>query len=249
MTDYNVQLKDSAAVNNLYPKTITDMVFNSDGEPIGNVEPGAQANVIEKITVNGVELSILNKTVDISVEDISVPQYSIEKTETTDDGYALSYQLTKNGDAVGDKINIPKDLVVESGSVKICEADDSPVEGYVTGDKYIDLVLANSDDKHIYVLVSDLVNTYEAGDGINITGQTISVDIDALKETFSGEYIKAEIEDLLALKADINDVYTSDEVDTAIKTALSSVYTKEETDSAISAAIDYMPYLTYELLA
>ena len=72
--------------------------------------------------------------------------YTIKKQATADEGYLATYQLHKNGTAVGDKINIAKDLVVESGDVKT-----------VT-------VLAHSSN-HIYILVSDLVDKY---DGKNI---------------------------------------------------------------------------------
>lgn len=90
--------------------------------------------------------------------------YTIKKQATADEGYLATYQLHKNGTAVGDKINIAKDLVVESGDVKVVTTPDQPVAGYKVGDKYIDLVLAHSGN-HIYILVSDLVDKY---DGKNI---------------------------------------------------------------------------------
>lgn len=90
--------------------------------------------------------------------------YTIKKQATADEGYLATYQLHKNGAAVGDKINIAKDLVVESGDVKTVTTPDQPVAGYKVGDKYIDLVLAHSGN-HIYILVSDLVDKY---DGKNI---------------------------------------------------------------------------------
>lgn len=90
--------------------------------------------------------------------------YTIKKQATADEGYLATYQLHKNGAAVGDKINIAKDLVVESGDVKTVTTPDKPVAGYKVGDKYIDLVLAHSGN-HIYILVSDLVDKY---DGKNI---------------------------------------------------------------------------------
>ena len=90
--------------------------------------------------------------------------YTIKKQAAADEGYLATYQLHKNGVAVGDKINIAKDLVVESGDVKTVTTPDQPVAGYKVGDKYIDLVLAHSGN-HIYILVSDLVDKY---DGKNI---------------------------------------------------------------------------------
>ena len=91
------------------------------------------------------------------IEWISKDDLTIQKLETSEEGYSTSYQMTKNGSPIGDKINIPRDLVVQSGSVKTVESENTPVEGYMVGDKYIDLLIANSNDEHIYILVSDLV--------------------------------------------------------------------------------------------
>ena len=46
-----------------------------------------------------------------------VDSYSLAKQTNPDTGYAATYQLFKGETAIGDKINIPKDMVVESGSV------------------------------------------------------------------------------------------------------------------------------------
>lgn len=63
----------------------------------------------------------------------------------------------------GSQINIPKDMVVESGSVKECTEDNVPVSGYKKGDKYIDLVIANKADAHIYINVKDLIDNKAEG--------------------------------------------------------------------------------------
>lgn len=188
MTDKKIYIKDSAG-NKLYPVTKTSLIINDAGEPIGDVEAGAQVNRIEKIKVNGVELEIISKEVDITVP--SVPVYSLTKSETADDGYSATYQLTKDGELVGDKINIPKDMVVQSGQVSVVVTDDAPVQGYKVGDKYIDLLLANTDNEHIYILVSDLVDVYSAGSGIIITGNSVAIDTSVV--ALKGEsYTKSE---------------------------------------------------------
>lgn len=69
--------------------------------------------------------------------------------------------------------------------------DDTPVQGYKVGDKYIDLLLANTDNEHIYILVSDLVDVYSAGSGIVITGNSVTIDTEVV--ALKGEsYTKAE---------------------------------------------------------
>ena len=66
MTDKNIQIQDAQG-NNLFPKTKASIVLNNNGDNLGGVEAGAQANKIEKIKINGVEVSIVSKTVDLSV--------------------------------------------------------------------------------------------------------------------------------------------------------------------------------------
>ena len=121
-------------------------IQNLDTEP-SNPKAG---QIIYNSTTNKIEY--YNGTEWISKDDLT-----IQKLETSEEGYSTSYQMTKNGSPIGDKINIPKDLVVQSGSVKTVESENTPVEGYVVGNKYIDLLIANSNDEHIYILVSDLV--------------------------------------------------------------------------------------------
>ena len=186
MTDKNIQIKDTGG-NNLFPKTKGSLVLNNSGKSLGTVEEGAQVNKIEKVKVNGVELSITSKAVDVTV-----PEYTLTKQATADSGYAATYQLFKGNTAVGDKINIAKDMVVQSGSVKSVTTANQPVSGYKVGDKYIDLVLANANDQHIYILVSELVDTYTAGTGITISGNAISIN-----------------SSVVALKSDLTAVATS----------------------------------------
>lgn len=115
------------------------------------------------------------------IDDVSV--YSIEKKATADEGYIASYNLTKDGTVVGDTINIPKDYLVKSATVKTVDTADTPVEGYNVGDKYIDFVINTIDDdgneSHIYIAFTDLnIATYTAGDGIDITNSEVSAKVD-----------------------------------------------------------------------
>lgn len=164
-----IQIKDVDA-NLLFPNTLAAYVTNSTGATLEDVEAGAQVNLIEEVTYGGTALAIDSKSV-------ALPVFTVAKLSQATEGYAATYQLTKDGSAVGDAINIPKDMVVESGTVEVCAQDDVPVAGYKVGDRYIDLVIANKASSHIYILVSDLVDVYTAGTGISIAGNTISVDV------------------------------------------------------------------------
>ena len=92
---------------------------------------------------------------------------TLTKEQTANTGYFATYTFTQNGSSIG-QIDIPKDFLVKSGSVKTVSTANSPVNGYTIGDKYIDLVVNTKDssgtDEHLYILVSDLVEDtqYEA---------------------------------------------------------------------------------------
>lgn len=88
---------------------------------------------------------------------------TVEKQSSAESGYAHTYVVKQNGSQVGVKINIPKDFLVKSATVKTVTTVNNPVSGYVVGDKYLDFVVNSKDnsatDEHLYVLVSDLVDT------------------------------------------------------------------------------------------
>lgn len=118
-----------------------------------------------------------------SAEEVSIAEYSIVKLETATDGYLASYQLQKDNVPVGATINIPKDYLVKSVSVKTATINDP--SGFAEGTKYIDFVVNTYDtdsgsgkESHIYLNVQDLVDAYTPGDGIEISeANAISVKV------------------------------------------------------------------------
>lgn len=172
MSELNVRLKDMAG-NILYPTTNASIVKNNQGENLGDVEAGAQVNVIESVKINGSSGTLDGK--ELSFEIDALAEYNLEKLSTPEAGFVATYQLTKDGTGVGDKINIPKDLVVESGEVKTCTEADVPVPGYKVGDVYIDITLANADNQHIYIKATDLVDVYTAGNGLTLNDHEFSI--------------------------------------------------------------------------
>lgn len=118
-----------------------------------------------------------------SAEEVAIAEYSVVKLETATDGYLASYQLQKDSVPVGATINIPKDYLVKSASVKTATADDP--SGFAEGTKYIDFVVNTYDtdsgsgkESHIYLNVQDLVDVYTPGDGIDISeANVISVKV------------------------------------------------------------------------
>lgn len=89
-------------------------------------------------------------------------QYSInvEKQSTADTGFFSTYVIKQNNTQKGVKINIPKDFLVKSATVKTCTIANQPVQGYAVGDKYIDLVINSKDstdnDEHLYLATKEI---------------------------------------------------------------------------------------------
>lgn len=98
---------------------------------------------------------------------VTVPaaaEYTIAKKAQSGD-YAAVYQLTKDGTPVGVDINIPKDMVVESGAV-VKNPTGQPAGTYIV------LTLANATSDKLYINVDTLIEYVTGGtpaDGIITT--------------------------------------------------------------------------------
>lgn len=110
-----------------------------------------------------------------------IPEYAIEKQEIAEDGYSVSYKLKKtvgeNSSYVGDVINIGKDMVLQEATLETVVMDDVPYEGAKVGDPYIKLLFNDPNASGLYIPVKGLVDTYQAGDGIEIVDNVVRVKI------------------------------------------------------------------------
>lgn len=179
MTTKQVQLQN-ANEDVLHVETEGSLVLVTGGN-LGEVEPGAQVNEIETIKVNGTALTPdANKAVDITIA--SQAEYTIAKKATAESGYIATYELKKDGTKVGDSINIPKDFLVKSASVKICAEAGVPscTPALAVGDPYMDFVINTKDgsgsDEHLYINCKSFVDVYTAGTGLSLSGHEFSVD-------------------------------------------------------------------------
>lgn len=109
----------------------------------------------------------VDTAIQAAINEIPDPvDYSVTITETTDGleaGIAKKYTFTQR-DAVIGTINLAKELVVTSGTVKEVTINDMPYAGAKVGDKYIELVIANQ-TAPIYIPAKDLVDIYTAKGG------------------------------------------------------------------------------------
>lgn len=167
---------------------------------VGADESGAAAAVLgsdsdasTEATVYGAR-KLAQEALD-AAQAIDVPEYTIVKAETAQDGFLSTYYLTKDGTQIGEYINIPKDYLVKSASIKE-STGDGDASGFPAGTKYIDFVVntktGSGTESHIYLNVEDLVDVYTAGNGIEISaanvvsakvvaGNGLSVDGDGIK--------------------------------------------------------------------
>lgn len=92
------------------------------------------------------------------------------KEDTTQTTYAKVYEFyqgdnTDPANKIG-VVNVPKDLVVESGSVVVVTASEAGTPGFPAKEgTYIKLVIANSTADPIWVDVASLVDNYTAAPG------------------------------------------------------------------------------------
>lgn len=158
-------IDDVAAVANNKVGSITAgdatiAIGGTSTAPTVKVQLSPDEDNAAKATANGLK---------VTLPTITHPEYSITQLKTPNDGMSASYSLTKNGANVGAIINIPKDMVVKSGSVVV-----NP-QGQSAG-TYIELVLANAAEDKLYVKVDDLIEYVTSG---SKTGDMIVVSIDA----------------------------------------------------------------------
>lgn len=129
---------------------------------------------------SGNALSLANDGLKVEIPEVKVPKYSLVKDEKAANGDIATYHLTKDGVNEGVAINIPKDLVVSSGSV-ITAVEGKLPEGVTEAGTYIQLNLANS-AKPLYINVGSLIEYVTGGSGENDAIQ-INVSSDTHKVT------------------------------------------------------------------
>ena len=157
--------------------TITFTVSNQLGD-FNNVKGLATTEAVKSYVEDAIETAVESIVIP------ELPEYTITPLENAEEGYLKTYQLFKGTEAVeGSIINIPKDYLVKSASIKTVETENVPEVGYKVGDKYFDFVINTKDattteDQHLYINAKDLVDTYVAGDDISITdNNTINVSL------------------------------------------------------------------------
>lgn len=157
-----------------------------------------EPSVAVKISkASGNALSLADDGLKVEIPEVKVPKYSLVKDETAAAGDVATYHLTKDGVNEGVAINIPKDLVVASGSV-ITAIEGKLPEGVTEAGTYIQLNLANS-DKPLYINVGSLIEYVTGGSGendaiqINVSSDTHKVTANVKNGSLTKEMLAAGV--------------------------------------------------------
>ena len=177
-SDANTALEEYKVTNNAAVKANADAIATINAAETGilaqakeyaNTKVASVSATDESIVVSGtttaptvaVQISkeagndLVKKTDGLFVEVPDGAVYSITKDETSAD-YAAVYHLTKDGANTGVAINIPKDMVVKSGTVEVNPA------GQAAG-TYLVLTLANAAEDKVYINVGSLIEYVTSG--------------------------------------------------------------------------------------
>lgn len=151
-----------AGILNLTPTDSSIIISDVEGGKSVGVQISKEANNAIVLKADGLYAN--------TVGQAEIPEYRMEKQAVAADGFSATYKLKKiSGQVstyVGDDINIPKDLVIQSGSVKTVTEENVPYAGAAIGDAYIDIVLSDPSSSHIYIPAKGIVDVSNKVDKI-----------------------------------------------------------------------------------
>lgn len=187
-TDRTITIPNTTATT-----SAAGLMSSTDKTKLDGVATGANKTTVDSSMSTTSTNPVQNKIVNTAINTKTV---TVEKQATAESGYIATYIVKQNGTQVGEKINIPKDFLVKSASMKTCSTANSPLSGLAVGDPYLDFIINSKDgsatDEHIYINVKDLVDTYTAGTGLTLSNGQFSL-TDAsnyVKKSSTSGYIK-----------------------------------------------------------
>ena len=151
----------------------------------------------------GNALSLAADGLKVTIPGVTIPEYSLKKLDAATAGMSASYQLTKDGTGIGAVIDIPKDMMVKSGSVQTYEAGSLPA-GVTEPGTYIVLVLNDTAETKLYINVGNLIEYVTSGSAegdmvfINIDPQTHKVTATITDGTVTEAKLHADVKAKLA---------------------------------------------------
>ena len=184
--------------------------------------------VIEDKTLDNIKTYIFNGSKD---RKIILKDWTLKEVEPKSKNNLLEYSLIKDGNEVGDRICIPKDKFITSIILKfIDEASLEEVKKQCPeakiGDPYLDITVQNVEqghlETHLFVLMINVVDIYNAGHGLILTKvitednrkiMVFSVDPEVIKQDINLEGIHKKIDDEILRATEVEESLQSDLVD------------------------------------
>lgn len=154
-TNYVVTLHNAASSKDV--ADAKDALYGGEGVPSSNA-----------LTLTSLNTAISNAQ---SAGAVTVT----EVTTGLDAGVLKAYQFSQNSSVIG-TVNIPKDFLVKSGEVREIAAAEA-TQDLPTGTKVLDFVVntvgGDETASHILIPVTDLVDVYTGGNGINVSNSNV----------------------------------------------------------------------------
>ena len=191
----------------------------------------AEREQITSSQVSRVATDIKATDVESALAEVKTFSTVALSSTTTDPKVLKKYTITQNGKSIGD-IDIPKDLVVTSGSVVKGTWSDEGVftEAQDGNGTALKLVIANQDTP-VYINTLDLVKDYVGGNGISISDTNeISINIADGNE---GDFLKLDAEGLKLVGVDAAIKKSATVVEKKADDAHITVESKTETDGHV----------------
>lgn len=196
----------------------------------GNTVQAERAQITSS-QVSRVATDIKATDVESALAEVKTFSTVALSSTTTDPKVLKKYTITQNGKSIGD-IDIPKDLVVTSGSVVKGTWSDEGVftEAQDGNGTALKLVIANQAEP-VYINTLDLVKDYVGGNGISISNTNeISINIADGNE---GDFLKLDAEGLKLVGVDAAIKKSATVVEKKADDAHITVESKTETDGHV----------------
>lgn len=155
---------------------------------------------------------------------LKVAAYNLRARNTVDNGYAAQYDFIVNG-ITTTTINIPKDQFLKNAEfVAELSVEDAATYGLESGKPYLKFTWQLEDEPNVtFVPVKDLIDTYTGSDYIDVSNNTISLNLNTVASTLATQFSISEtkakigaIEDILSGSDDNPGLVANVESNTAI---------------------------------
>lgn len=168
-------------------------VYPSTGSEWQKVICGDVFTAKSLLTLADIPAATQTKDGLLTAKDKTTYDNSLEKVKTIETKYPVTieyretadrtktYTFKQGGKSIG-KVDVPRNEIVESGSIVFVPADTIKQDGeYLPEGKYLKLSFVSNSSDDVYISLADLASLYTPGDGIDIKDNKISVNIDTNK--------------------------------------------------------------------